>query len=115
VAALEASLKRLGTEHTDLYIFARPTPRRPSARRWRRSTPPCDPGVPDWRDTGDPGTGAIQFRWMQASSAPVPSVTLVKLADLPSLFPADKPRVSPEVREQTLRERRRGVQLRGHW
>jgi hypothetical protein len=52
---------------------------------------------------------------MQASSAPVPSVTLVKLADLPSLFPADKPRVSPEVREQTLRERRRGVQLRGHW
>jgi hypothetical protein len=66
-------------------------------------------------DTGDPGTSAIQFRWMQASSAPVPSVTLVKLADLPSLLPPDTPRVSPEVREQTLRELRRGAQLRGRW
>lgn len=74
-----------------------------------------DPGVPNWLDPGGNSEGAIMLRWTESSSGPEPSLRLVDLADLRSQLPPELPAVSPEAREQQLRARRRGVQLRRRW
>ncbi|MGI4748740.1 MAG: DUF1214 domain-containing protein [Janthinobacterium lividum] len=74
-----------------------------------------DPGVPNWLDPGGWTDGSIMLRWTEASSGPEPSLRLVRLSDLRAELPADTPVVSPEQRQQALRARRRGVQLRRRW
>lgn len=74
-----------------------------------------DPGVPNWLDTGGYLRGVIQNRWNQASSAPCPTITRVKLADLRKHLPKDTSVVTPAERDRTLRLRRMGAQMRRKW
>jgi len=83
--------------------------------RFRGVVAARDPGIPNWLDTGGYLQGAIQGRWNQASSAPHPTMTRVRLEDVREHLPADTPVVTPEERERTLRERRMGAQMRRKW
>ncbi len=74
-----------------------------------------DPGIPNWLDPGGWSEGAIMLRWTEASSGPEPTLRAVPLDGLRSLLPADTPTVSPAERQDRLRARRRGVQLRRRW
>ena len=74
-----------------------------------------DPGVLNWLDTGGYLRGVIQNRWNQASSAPCPSMKRIKLAEVRNHLPQDTPVVSPAEREQSLRRRRAGAQMRRKW
>jgi hypothetical protein len=74
-----------------------------------------DPGVPNWLDPGGNSEGAIMLRWTEASSGPQPRLLLVDLADLQTLLPQATPSISPEIRQEQLRARRRGVQMRRRW
>jgi hypothetical protein len=71
--------------------------------------------VHNWLDTGGFTEGTIFGRWLQCSSAPVPALTKVKLAEVREHLPADTPVVSPEERLELLRRRRIGAQLRRRW
>ena len=46
LASIDASLRRLGTDHVDLYQIHRWDPTRRSRRRWRRCTTSCAPARP---------------------------------------------------------------------
>lgn len=74
-----------------------------------------DPGVPNWLDPGGFPEGLIQARWNNCDSQPVPTARLVKASDVRRFLPADTPMVSATTREQSLRERRLGAQLRRKW
>ncbi|WP_417622403.1 DUF1214 domain-containing protein [Parasphingorhabdus sp.] len=74
-----------------------------------------DPGVPNWLDTGGNSEGAIMLRWNEASSGPVPVLRLIDQAELHAHLPGDMPKVSPELRDEQLRARRRAVQYRRRW
>ena len=71
-----------------------------------------DPGVPNWLATDVHCEGHIGLRWMQADSQPTPATRLVKLADLPSILPADARRLDEAGRREQLRRRRIGVDRR---
>lgn len=74
-----------------------------------------DPGVANWLDTAGYPTGVIQGRWTDCDSQPVPVTRLVKLADLRKHLPAGVSAVTPEQRQEILRERRRAYQERPQW
>jgi hypothetical protein len=74
-----------------------------------------DPGVQNWLDKADNPWGILQMRWNQPSDAPDPVVTKVPLADVLRHLPADTPVTTPAEREEALRRRRVGYQLRRHW
>jgi hypothetical protein len=74
-----------------------------------------DPGVPNWLDTGGFDNGSIMIRWNRSSSGPVPSIKSVPIAELRKHLPSDTPVVNTAQREEALRKRRRGVQLRRRW
>jgi hypothetical protein len=74
-----------------------------------------DPGVPNWLDPGGWADGAIMLRWTQASDAPVPTLRSIRAEDLRAALPAETPVVTPDQRQDALRRRRRGVQLRRRW
>jgi hypothetical protein len=74
-----------------------------------------DPGVHNWLDTGGFTEGTLFGRWLQCSSHPMPEAKLVKLADLKRHLPADTRWVSESEREEQLRARRIGAQLRRRW
>jgi len=74
-----------------------------------------DPGVPNWLDTGGNSEGAIMLRWTEASSGPAPALKLVEQTDLRANLPPDTPNVSPKARDEQVRARRRGVQMRRRW
>lgn len=74
-----------------------------------------DPGVPNWLDTDGNLQGLLIGRWYRCSSHPVPTLKKVKLADLRSHLPAETPKVTPDERQQALRRRREGAQLRRRW
>jgi hypothetical protein len=74
-----------------------------------------DPGVPNWLDTAGNPHGAVQGRWTECDSQPVPSVEKVKLADLRQHLPAATPTVTPEQRDRILRDRRAAAQQRPLW
>ena len=74
-----------------------------------------DPGVPNWLDPGGWQEGSVMLRWTNASSGPEPSLRLVPSAELRAALPADTPVVAPAERQDALRKRRRGVQLRRRW
>lgn len=66
-----------------------------------------DPGIANWLDTTGHNDGAIIFRNYAAEMATVPELTLVKLADLPTLLP-HAARVTPEERQAAIDRRREG-------
>lgn len=74
-----------------------------------------DPGVANWLDTVGRLQGTIVGRWYQCDTNPVPTLTKIKIADIDKHLPADTPRVTAEERDQSVRERARGAQLRRRW
>jgi hypothetical protein len=74
-----------------------------------------DPGVPNWLDTAGHPTGMIQGRWTNCNEHPIPAVEKVKLADVRRHLPAETGTVTPEQREQIIRERRRQLLERAMW
>lgn len=74
-----------------------------------------DPSVPNWLDTAGYTSGAIQGRWTECSTNPIPSVRKVALADVRKYLPAETPVVTAEQRDQLVRERRSQVQQRALW
>lgn len=74
-----------------------------------------DPGVHNWLDTGGFTEGTLYGRWLQCSSHPMPQIKRVKLADLRNHLPADTRWVSEAERDEQLRARRIGAQLRRRW
>ncbi|MEZ4333601.1 MAG: DUF1214 domain-containing protein [Myxococcota bacterium] len=74
-----------------------------------------DPGVQNWLDKADNPWGIIQLRWKLPSDAPDPTVTRCKLADVRRHLPSDTPAYTQAEREDAIRLRRVGYQMRQHW
>lgn len=74
-----------------------------------------DPGVRNWLDTSGYPVGAIQGRWTECSTQPVPSIRKLALADIRKTLPAETPVVTPTERDQQIRDRRAALQQRPLW
>jgi hypothetical protein len=74
-----------------------------------------DPGVHNWLETAGRTQGVVQGRWYKASSAPVPQLKRVKLAEVRDHLPADTLAFSEQDRREQLIERWRGAQIRRKW
>lgn len=75
----------------------------------------ADPGVPNWLDPVGRPQGSIVGRWYRCETNPVPTIKRVKLAELRNHLPSDTPQVNQAEREQSIRDRARGAQLRRRW
>ncbi|MBA4083073.1 MAG: hypothetical protein C0456_20460, partial [Hyphomonas sp.] len=74
-----------------------------------------DPGIANWLDPAGQTQGSIMLRWTGASSGPAPRLSCVAAGDvLKQLGPGTR-RVTPEERLQSMRARRRAVQMRRRW
>lgn len=74
-----------------------------------------DPGIANWLDTGGHTYGMLIGRWYRCSSHPTPTLKKVKFKDLRQHLPASTPSISAETRNEQLRRRRLGAQLRRRW
>jgi hypothetical protein len=74
-----------------------------------------DPGVPNWLDSGGYTRGMLVGRWYRADSHPLPTIRKVPLDKVREFLPADTPSVSPAERDQMLRARNVGTQMRRRW
>lgn len=74
-----------------------------------------DTGIKNWLDTSGYPRGIVQGRWTGCNSQPIPTVTKVKLADLSSFLPEDTAKITPQERQEILRERRHALQERPYW
>ncbi|MCB2075006.1 MAG: DUF1214 domain-containing protein [Novosphingobium sp.] len=74
-----------------------------------------DPGVKNWLDTAGYPRGAVQGRWTGCDSQPIPKVEKVKVADVMKHLPKDVAMVTPEQRQEIIRERRRALLERPYW
>lgn len=74
-----------------------------------------DPGVKNWLDTSGYPTGAIQGRWTDCDSQPIPTIRKVALSDVVASLPAGTAMVTQEERDAIIRERRLALQQRPHW
>lgn len=74
-----------------------------------------DPGVPNWLDTSGYPEGAVQGRWTDCDGQPVPSAKVVPVAKVREALPADTPKVTPQQRQQQIRDRRAAGQQRPLW
>jgi hypothetical protein len=71
--------------------------------------------VPNWLDKADFPWGILQARFYHPSDFPEPTVTKVPVADVRKHLPADTPVVSADDRQEQLRRRREGAQMRTIW
>ena len=71
-----------------------------------------DPAVPNWIDTEGRQVGLCIYRWIGASTMPAAEASVVALAELASLLPADHPTVTPAQRRSQMETRRRGAHRR---
>jgi hypothetical protein len=74
-----------------------------------------DPGVANWLDTAGYPRGAVQGRWTECTSQPIPTVKKVAFADVREQLPQDTPLVSAMERDAIIRERRAHLQQRPLW
>jgi hypothetical protein len=74
-----------------------------------------DPGVPNWLDTTGCTTGVLQCRWTGSPTPPTVSSRVVSFDALRDHLPASTPTVTAEQRDQSLRDRKAGAQLRSLW
>jgi hypothetical protein len=74
-----------------------------------------DPGVKNWLDTSGYPRGVVQGRWTNCDSQPMPVAKVVKLKELRKALPAEVATITPEQRQEILRERRRALLERPHW
>jgi len=72
----------------------------------------ADPGVPNWLDASGHCNGMINQRWVDSEDRPLARTRLVKFADLASALPSTTRRFSPAQRNEQLRRRKIGVDLR---
>jgi hypothetical protein len=86
-----------------------------SDRKFRAVISKLDPGVPNWLDKADYPWGIIQMRWNLASEYPDPTIKKVPFAEVRRHLPRDTPVITPAEREDQLRIRREGAQLRRIW
>ena len=73
-----------------------------------------DPGVANWLDKSDYDRLQIRFRWF-GSTHPALTTKVVAFDDLMQHLPAGVAMVTPEQRQEALRKRAMGVQLRRRW
>ena len=69
----------------------------------------ADPGVANWLDPAGHREGILAPRFLGSSGAPTPECTLVPVANLKSVLPADTSTVTPNERREQLRRRRDAV------
>jgi hypothetical protein len=74
-----------------------------------------DPGVLNWLDTAGYANGLIQGRWTDCDSQPIPTLRKLALSAVRDALPADTKTVTPQQREQIVRERRAALQQRPLW
>jgi hypothetical protein len=74
-----------------------------------------DPGVLNWLDTAGHLSGALQGRWTECDTNPIPTVTKVPFSEIRNALPADTPVVTPEERDRIVRERRAQFLMRPYW
>jgi hypothetical protein len=74
-----------------------------------------DPGVKNWMDTSGYPRGIVQGRWTGCDSQPIPATKLVKLKDVMKALPKGVATVTPQQRQDILRERRRQLLERPLW
>lgn len=74
-----------------------------------------DPGVPNWLDTLGYERGYIWGRFDTCEKLETPTYQKVKIADIRNHLPEDTPEVSAAQREESIRLRRKGAQLRIRW
>jgi len=74
-----------------------------------------DPGARNWLDTAGHPQGIIQGRWTGCDSQPIPSVQKVKVQDVLKVLPKGVATVTPEQRQEILRDRRRALLERPYW
>jgi hypothetical protein len=68
-----------------------------------------DPGAANWLDAAGHSNGSMILRCVRTDTAPVPTVRVVKVADVLAELPADTSTVTPDERADTLARRRRAV------
>ena len=73
-----------------------------------------DPGVPNWLDTVGHRKGFLWGR-MDRANDHQPKTTKVKLAEIRDHLPSDTRKVTPDERDEQIRRRRMGAQLRRRW
>ena len=66
-----------------------------------------DTGIQNWIALGGCPQGGITYRWNNADSQPVPSLSLVLMSEVPSRLHPDTPRLSADDRAKLNEERRR--------
>lgn len=74
-----------------------------------------DPGVVNWLDTTGYQLGAIQGRWTECDSQPVPTLRKIRFSEIAANLPKDTKRVSLAQREEIIRARRTALQQRPLW
>ncbi len=74
-----------------------------------------DPGFANWLDTGGHNFGMLIGRWYRCSDHPTPSLTKVRVDRVAGLLQGKTPRMSAEQREEQVRERLIGSQMRRKW
>jgi hypothetical protein len=74
-----------------------------------------DPGVYNWLDKADFPWGVLQARFYRANEYPEATVTKVGVRSVLDHLPSGTRTVTPEEREEQLRLRRTGAQLRRIW
>lgn len=74
-----------------------------------------DPAVPNWLDTAGYPVGVIQGRWTDSTSTPLPSLRKVSVAQVRECLPVGTGTVTPQEREDTIRQRRAHYQQRVFW
>lgn len=73
-----------------------------------------DPLVANWLDKGDYPRTMIRFRWF-GTSHPAITTKTVPLAELNNHLPTSTARLTPAQRQQALRQRAMGLQMRRRW
>ena len=71
-----------------------------------------DPGVQNWLDTSGLHDGLVSYRWVRSATEPVPTASVVDLADVSAHLPASTRRFAAEDRQAQIAARRRGVDRR---
>lgn len=74
-----------------------------------------DPGVANWLDTAGYPRGIIQGRWTGCDSQPIPTVRKIKVSSVKRVLPKGVATVTPEQRQEIVRERSRAYQERSLW
>lgn len=74
-----------------------------------------DPGVANWLDTSGYPRGVIQGRWKGCASHSIPTVRKVPLEDVRKFLPKDVATITPQERDQRIRDRRAALQQRPLW